>query len=335
VKTLGSSADRRTFLKLTIGTATIPAIGSVLTGSLNVAYAGSQVAYSATSIPSGKVSTAISADGTPISVHEYGNETGDPILLIHGWSQCYLSWYKQFTDPALTAKYRIVTMDVRGHGESGKPLPPLSSSNLSPAYSAASHAADIEAVVATLKLVKPVLVGWSFGGLVMMDYLSVKGLANVGGVVFVVSNMASTSAANPPNYFGPGVLNYFADLLSPNLTKSIPATINFLKAVPKHPFGADDFACALGYNMLMPSGPRAAIFARAKDDYDTLLMPKLKASGVKTLVVNGDQDTVILPAAAEAIANLTGGKRLVYDAGHAPFLEQPARFNTDLAEFVG
>lgn len=332
-------SSRRTFLG-NASAAGVASIGGAVLGACGGA-SDTAVAQAVRStinsvaIPSGKT-TRVDSGGVKISIHEYGYPAGKSVLFIHGWSQCYMSWYRQFTDSGLASKYRLIAMDVRGHGESDKPLPPLDSSGLSPAYTAASHAGDVAQVISALGLIKPVLVGWSFGGLVMMDYLAVEGFSNVGGVIFVDSNMASSSAPSAPNYFGPGVLDYFADLLSSDLTKSAAATLNFLKAVPQSPFSVDDLALALAYNMTMPSGARSAIFARAKDDYDTLLMPRMKAAALKTLVISGDSDTVILPAAADAIASLTGGQKIVYTSvGHAPFLEATAKFNQDIANFVG
>ncbi len=58
--------------------------------------------------------------GTRIAVYEYGDSAGPEILFVHGFSQSHLSWAKQYESPALQ-RFRIVVIDLRGHGASEKP----------------------------------------------------------------------------------------------------------------------------------------------------------------------------------------------------------------------
>jgi non-heme chloroperoxidase len=62
-------------------------------------------------------------DGLTISAQEWGNPAGPEILFIHGYSQSYLSWMRQ-VDSDLAKEFHIVTYDLRGHGNSDKPLDP-------------------------------------------------------------------------------------------------------------------------------------------------------------------------------------------------------------------
>jgi non-heme chloroperoxidase len=43
-----------------------------------------------------EIHTVNGAAGIKLHVREYGKSSGVPILLIHGWSQSYLCWAKQF-----------------------------------------------------------------------------------------------------------------------------------------------------------------------------------------------------------------------------------------------
>ncbi len=63
-------------------------------------------------------------DGVPINAVEAGNPAGPVLLFLHGAYQSYLSFIPQLRDPALVKKYRMVAMDMRGHGGSGKPWEP-------------------------------------------------------------------------------------------------------------------------------------------------------------------------------------------------------------------
>src|SRR5882757_6125117 len=59
-------------------------------------------------------------DGLTISAQEWGNPAGPEILFIHGFSQSHMSWMRQ-VDSDLAKEFRIVTYDLRGHGNSDKP----------------------------------------------------------------------------------------------------------------------------------------------------------------------------------------------------------------------
>jgi pimeloyl-ACP methyl ester carboxylesterase len=89
------------------------------------------------------------------SVH--GPATNPPILLIHGWTCDSTDW--SFTIPALLGKYRVITLDMRGHGHSSAPA--------NSTYTVADAAADAIALLTHLGLTKNVLVmGHSLGGIV-------------------------------------------------------------------------------------------------------------------------------------------------------------------------
>ena len=81
--------------------------------------------------------------GVPLHVVETGNATGRPILFIHGISQCWLSWSRQLNSD-LASDYRLVAMDLRGHGLSDKPREGYTDSKL--------WADDVNAVIQTLRL---------------------------------------------------------------------------------------------------------------------------------------------------------------------------------------
>jgi pimeloyl-ACP methyl ester carboxylesterase len=53
--------------------------------------------------------------GVRLHAREWGNRSGRAILFIHGWSQCGACWTKQVSG-ALAERFRMVTLDIRGHG---------------------------------------------------------------------------------------------------------------------------------------------------------------------------------------------------------------------------
>ncbi len=59
--------------------------------------------------------------GVRLHVREWGNASGPSILFVHGWSQNHLCWSKQYQSELATS-YRLVALDLRGHGMSEAPL---------------------------------------------------------------------------------------------------------------------------------------------------------------------------------------------------------------------
>src|SRR6185503_2654023 len=62
----------------------------------------------------------VGGGGARLHVVETGNPEGRPILLIHGFSQAWLTWRRQLFSN-LGNDYRLVALDLRGHGQSDKP----------------------------------------------------------------------------------------------------------------------------------------------------------------------------------------------------------------------
>src|SRR4029453_6401033 len=118
------------------------------------------------------------AGGTGVALHveETGNPEGRPALFMHGFSQSRLARDRQLRSD-LGHDLRLVAMDLRGHGLSEKPRD---------AYADPSAwAADIHAVVTALGLERQIFCGWSYGGVVIADYLRSHGERSVSGIVLV------------------------------------------------------------------------------------------------------------------------------------------------------
>ncbi|BDG73963.1 alpha/beta hydrolase [Roseomonas fluvialis] len=265
--------------------------------------------------------TVTSPDGVVLSVQEWGNPQGPAILFIHGSWQSHLSWARQVSDPALAQRYRMVTFDLRGHGDSSKPEGDAFYKPAKP------WADDVAAVIATLGLQRPVLAGWSYGGRVMGDYLTVHGNAAVGGIHFVD---ATTSAADPAAFFGPGVRFLGAGTAADQATR-IRGTIDFLRACFERQPTDAEFQDMLAMNMLTPRHVRIAMGGRPTN-YEAAW----RALQVPALVTNGDKDQLITPAMARWTASVVPGARLsIHEGvGHAPFWEDTARFNRELGELM-
>ena len=100
--------------------------------------------------------------GVEIHVDETGDPSGRPVLFIHGISQCRLAWRRQLSS-GLGHDLRLVAMDLRGHGLSDRPSDDYDESG--------AWADDVRGVITALGLDEPILCGWSYGGVVIGDYL--------------------------------------------------------------------------------------------------------------------------------------------------------------------
>ena len=188
----------------------------------------------------------VTPDGVEISVREWGHPGGREILFIHGLAQCHLSFLRQF-DSALASEFRLVAYDLRGHGESAKPLDPV-------CYRDGRRWADeVAAVIDAKRLRRPVLVGWSLGGRVLRQYLLHYGDRRLAGI-----NIVSARPLEDPSILGSASQ---ADLAArpTGLAERIRASAAFLRACFARQPSEAEFAFALAYNMIVPQEVREAI----------------------------------------------------------------------------
>ena len=267
-----------------------------------------------------KTHTVRGGGGLRLHVREWGKPDGPPILFIHGWSQNHLCWAKQY-ESSLADEFRLVAYDLRGHGMSEAPL--------EPEYYTADElwADDLAAIMDELRLDRPVLVGWSYGAFVICDYVRAHGQEQVAAINFV-EGTARLGEAAFGTLIGPGFLDHFVDATVDDLPTNIRAMRSFVRTCLVKPVSDDDLETAVCWNVVVPAHVRAALGARAIDDDDVL-----RALEVPMLVTHGRMDTVVLPAMAEhVLATCPTAEASWYEGvGHAPHLEEPERFNRELA----
>jgi pimeloyl-ACP methyl ester carboxylesterase len=98
--------------------------------------------------------TANPVDGTPIAFDVYGE--GPPLLLVHGSALSRSIWRGFGYVAALQSQYRVIALDLRGHGRSGKPREP-------DAYRMPLVLGDILAVLDAVDAPAAHYFGYSFG----------------------------------------------------------------------------------------------------------------------------------------------------------------------------
>jgi non-heme chloroperoxidase len=161
------------------------------------------------------IHTVRGGGGLRLHVREWGKTDGPPILLIHGLSQNHLCWAKQYQS-SLAEEFRLVAYDLRGHGMSEAPLGPEHYTD------ATLWADDLAAIIEQLGLDRPVLVGWSYGGLVICDYLRAHGQDRIASVD-LVGGVVTLGPAAFGTLIGPGFLDHFADATADDLPTNIRA----------------------------------------------------------------------------------------------------------------
>src|SRR5262245_31790444 len=104
-----------------------------------------------------------SADGLRIAYYEWGEGSGVPVVLQHGFSASALSnWEQTGVVAALVeAGRRVIAVDARGHGASDKPYDPAF-------YGEQKMADDISALLTLLGAEQLDLAGYSMGGIVAL-----------------------------------------------------------------------------------------------------------------------------------------------------------------------
>jgi pimeloyl-ACP methyl ester carboxylesterase len=267
--------------------------------------------------------TVVGGGGTELRVDTAGPVDAPPVVLIHGYSQSRLSWLRQF-ESDLVEDLRLVAPDLRGHGDSGKPAgderyrdPRL-------------WAADVRAVIEEFAPQDPVVVGWSYGGLVLADYLSIEGTEDVSGAAFVGAiTEKGTDAAS--EVAGPEFAAMLEDLETRDAEESVDALLEFLDICTETPLSARERHLLLGINARCPPRVREALQARTGAHEDVI-----RELDVPALFLHGAADRVVLPAAARRHADLVADAEVtIYEGvGHSPFLEVPERFNRDLRGFT-
>src|SRR5947209_4722078 len=61
-------------------------------------------------------------DSNGVRIHYVVAGQGEPVVLIHGWSADAAMWGGLMAD--LSRDHRVIALDCRGHGKSGKPHDP-------------------------------------------------------------------------------------------------------------------------------------------------------------------------------------------------------------------
>jgi pimeloyl-ACP methyl ester carboxylesterase len=250
--------------------------------------------------------SAATVDGLTINSSSTGSGKAT-LVLVHGWTCDSSSWAAQV--PVLVKKYRVITLDLPGHGRSGSPADGTFSMSL--------FARAVEAVRAEAKVDKIVLVGHSMGAPVIRQYARLYP-GHVAGLIAVdgpLDMRQFPTEFKPPSLAGPEgrkaregmIRGMFTPQTPPELQQRI---LGMMLAAPEATaIGAmrSIMDPALRKNDVTPM-PALAIWAGTNQQ-----MPKLE--DVRTALPKYEQTQVA-------------------GTGHFVMMEKPEEFNRLVAGFV-
>jgi pimeloyl-ACP methyl ester carboxylesterase len=116
------------------------------------------------------------SNGVAVRIAESGAEGATPVLLVHGWGASLYMWRDWFA-PLAERGYRVIALDLPGHGLSDKP-------SEAGQYRLESLTATVREVIASTGLARPHVVAQSMGGTIALE-LAVSGDPALGRLVLV------------------------------------------------------------------------------------------------------------------------------------------------------
>jgi non-heme chloroperoxidase len=258
-------------------------------------------------------------DGVQLAVQESGNPDGPAIVFIHGLLGSRIDWDRQTTSPGLQ-RYRMISYDLRGHGLSDKP------DDVEAYRDGRRYADDLATVLKAVNVKRPVLVGWSLGGVVISNYLAAYGDAEIGGAIYVdgvIELDPKQIVSHPQEYAG---------LASHDLKTHLDAMRRFVRLC----FYTQPDKVTME-RLLTNAAMASWIMTRTVPSMTVAAADGLPKAMVPVLLLYGARDALVMPQPAIARARALNQRiqvKLYEDSGHAPFIEETSRFNRDLAQFA-
>jgi pimeloyl-[acyl-carrier protein] methyl ester esterase len=259
------------------------------------------------------------ADNVTIHYEEEG--AGFPLVLVHGWAMSGKVW--AFQKP-LTDRFRLITVDLRGHGKS----------SAAPGYAFTDFAADLAALFERLDLKRAGLAGWSLGAQVALEAVPLLG-NRVAGLVLVAGTPKFTAADGWPQ----GLPATEARGLGLRLKRDYDGTLGafFRQMFAEGELTHDQYQRIVREIVIPrplpdPEAVQASLVTLAGGDHRSIL----SSIASPTLVIHGDRDAICPPGAGRYLADgIPGARFLSLDgAGHAPFLSRTEIFNREVSRFL-
>ena len=263
----------------------------------------------ASAAPAVKTGSVLAPDGVRIVYDERG-QGATALVFVHCWS-CDRSFWREQAD-VFADRYRVVTLDLAGHGESGKDRK---------TWTILGLAGDVRAVVEKLNLKKVILIGHSMGGPVALEAARLLH-GRVVGVVPV------DTLHNAEQQFPAQLIDQMAGALEADYPGTIEKFMGSMLPKDADPTVRD---FVLGKSK---AAYRPAVLALMRD-FANLDFKKLFAgAGVPIRAINA-KPPLSQPTQIESNRKYADFDAvLIEGVGHFLQLERPKEFNDDLAKFA-
>lgn len=252
-------------------------------------------------------------DTVDLTYREAGD--GPPLVLLHGLGGSGLDWVLQL--PAFVPKFRTITVDLRGHGQSPKPKGP---------YRIAQFAADVALLLMRLDARPAHIVALSLGGAVAQQ-VAVDYPELVRSLVLVNTASNFVSADWRQRMLG---LKRFAGVYLQGMDKvAVDVADRLFPLLEQTPLRTEAVERIASND---PQAYRASLWAIAR--FNTTFL--LELITCPTLIVAGEQDATVSLVAKQILAHGIPNSRLVIipNSGHATPIDQPEAFNGTVLEFL-
>lgn len=278
--------------------------------------AGNDAPASGSSAGSGEATagTVAAADGVPIVYWAAGG--GDTaVVFVHCWA-CNHEFWRHQVEPVAAAGYRVVTLDLPGHGDSGDDRTEWSIPGL---------AADVATVIDELGLERVLLVGHSMGGPVSVE-VARRLPGRVAGIACV------DTLHNAEQEFPPEVAESMAESLRQDYRGGLEA---FIPQIFREDSDPELVRWVIEQGVETASHEATIALMGAFVAWDA--RAALAAAGVPIRCINaapvGGRG---LPTEVEINRKYADFDAVIMDGvGHYPQLERPEEFNTLLLETLG
>lgn len=265
--------------------------------------------------PIEKMAMKTQINGVQIAFTDQGK--GIPLVFVHGFPMSKAMWEPQVK--TLSSSFRVITVDLRGHGESDAPLWH---------YTVEMFADDIRELLDHLSIDQAVLTGLSMGGYILFAFYH-KYRSRVRGLILADTRASSDTPQVREGRFQMAQTAYHDGLL-PVAESMIPK----LLCPPTLRNRADRVEMV---RQIITKNTLAGVFgdlmAMAERPDSSFLLPEITCP---TLVVVGEHDSATPPSEVKEIAEKIKGARfeIIPAAGHLSNLENPEAFNQAVRQFV-
>jgi pimeloyl-ACP methyl ester carboxylesterase len=253
--------------------------------------------------------TAVLSDGETLAYIDTGPRSGPPVVLIHGYTDSARDWVPLM--PYLSKQFRLILVDIRGHGRSSKP---------ECCYTRLDFAYDVKLLLDSLGIQRADIVGHSLGSIIAQTFAEFwPGKSR--RVVLIASTGGRPPGMAPPSFDFAAEIRKLKEPIEPDSPFMIawwdsptPVDPDFIRRQRKDAAG---IPLRVWLAVLDQGLPNDNLYG---DLQSTL--PKLKAP---TLLIWGSKDPIMEEPMRETLTKALPSARVkVFDGlGHNPFWEDP------------